>query len=223
MIKLNHPKIIMKEETNANFIHQILKLVCKKLDDNQIDYYIVGAIGAYINAHLPLQRIHEDLDLLIEEKDVTKLKDVFKETDFKFHDNRLTSTKTLNQHGYTDGEHEVYAQYKHSNFHIGFFLFRRENTSYTMVEYFSENTAPKRLDRTLPIKFFTAQYDENYIDYLGIKLKTVRKETIYKNKLVMNREKDLFDINKLKPMIDSDKLNNLKGLSKYRKTTIVSL
>ena len=56
-----------------------------------------------------------------------------------------------------------------------------------------------------------------------MKINVVRKETIYKNKLIMNREKDLFDIEKLKPTINYDKLNKLKGLSKYRKSSIIEL
>ncbi len=67
------------------------------------------------------------------------------------------------------------------------------------------------------------RWNDELIDYLGTKLKVVRKETIYKNKLVMNREKDLFDIEKLKPTIESKKFDKLKGLSKYRKTVILDL
>ena len=59
--------------------------------------------------------------------------------------------------------------------------------------------------------------------YFGISLKTTPKETIYKNKSVMNREKDLFDIEKLKPAKEADKLDRLKNLSKHRKTAIVDL
>ena len=86
-----------------------------------------------------------------------------------------------------------------------------------------DNGIIKKLERTLPISFLNAQYNDISIDYFGISLKTTRKETIYKNKFVMNREKDLFDIEKLKPTIEADKLDRLKNLSKHRKTAIVDL
>lgn len=213
----------MKKEINIDFINKVLKFICEKLNDNKINYYVVGAIGAYIDARLPLERIHEDIDIMMEEKYVEELKNIFKDTDFEFYDNRFSSNKILNEHAYTDGDHEVYAQYKYNDFHIGFFLFHCDNNSYTITEYFKEQGVEKKLERTLPIEFFNAQYNDEIIDYLGTKLKVVRKETIYKNKLVMNREKDLFDIEKLKPTIESNKLEKLKGLSKYRKTVIVNL
>lgn len=69
--------------------------------------------------------------------------------DFDFYDNRTTSTKVLNSLGYTDGEHEVYARHRASNFHIGFFLFYRDRETYTIVEYYQENRVQKKLERTL--------------------------------------------------------------------------
>lgn len=213
----------MKSETNKDFIDRVLKFVCETLNDKEIDYYVVGAIGAYIDAGIPIQRVHEDVDIMIEEKYVDKLKEIFDNTDFEFYDNRLTSNKALNEKGYTEGHHEVYLQYKYDDFHIGFFLYSRTDVSYTMVEYFSEVGIQKRLERTLPIEFFELQYNCDLIDYLGVKLKVIRKEIIYKNKSVMNREKDLFDLEKLKPAIEKEKIDRLKGLSKYRKTAIVDL
>lgn len=213
----------MKQEINLDFINNTLKFICEKLNDNDINYYVVGAIGAYIDAGLPLERIHEDIDIMIEEKYIDKLENIFKNTDFEFHDNRMSSNKVLNEYGYTDGDHEAYAKHKYSDFHIGFFLFHYDDNSYTITEYFNEKEKHKKLERTLPIEFFASQYNDDWITYLGFKLKVVRKETIYKNKLVMNREKDLFDIKKLKPTIESNKLDKLKGLSKYRKTAIIDL
>lgn len=211
------------KEININFINETLKIICTKLNNHKIIYYVVGAIGAYIDAEIPLQRIHEDIDIMVEEKDIKELAKIFKETDFIFHDNRLSSNKTLNKHGYTNGDHEVYAQHKHNDFCIGFFLFHHDNSSYTITEYFREQGLQKKLERTLPIEFFNAQYNDDSVKYLETKLKTVRKETIYKNKLVMNREKDLFDLEKIKPTIESKKLDKLKGLSKHRKTIIIDL
>ncbi len=213
----------MKQEINVDFINNTLKFICENLNDNNINYYVVGALGAYIDASLPLERIHEDIDIMIEEKYIDRLENIFKNTDFEFHDNRMSSNKVLNEYGYTDGDHEVYAKYKYNDFHIGFFLFHYDDNSYTITEYFNEKGIPKKLERTLPIEFFKLQYNDDWITYLGVKLKVVRKETIYKNKLVMNREKDLFDIKKLEPIIESNKLDKLNGLSKYRKTAIIDL
>lgn len=208
---------------NIIFVNDVIKFIATKLNEKNINYYIVGAIGGYIDSGLEIERKHDDLDILVEEKDVDKLNEVFVDTEFDFFDNRFNSEKVLNEYGYTDGDHEVYAVHKYSDFHIGFFLFKYDEYSYTIIEYFRDEFKQKRLDRTLPIHYFKYQYNDVPISYKGVKLKVVRKELIYKNKKVMGREKDLFDIQKLEPTLNYEILNNLKGLSKQRKTNVVDL
>lgn len=208
---------------NIDFINNQISFISKKLNEKNINFYIVGAIGAYIDASIPLQRQHDDLDLMIEEKDVIKLHDIFKDTDFEFHDSRFTSNKTLNEYGYPEGDHEVYAKLKGSEFHIGFFIYYKDKDTYTICEYFNQDNKAKKLERTLPINIFNYQYNDTPINYFGNIVKVARKELIYKNKVVMNREKDLFDLNILEPTLNKTILDNLKGLSKIRKTTIIDI
>ena len=208
---------------NTEFINKQISFISSKLNELNIEFYIVGAIGAYIDANIPLQRAHDDLDLMIEETNIDKLNQVFKDTEFEFHDNRFTSDKVLNQYGYPEGEHEVFAKLKNSDFHIGFFIFYRKENTYTICEYFNQDGKQKKLERTLPIEIFNFQYNPSPINYLKNNIRVVRKELIYKNKFVMNREKDLFDIKMLEQKIDKHILENLKGLSKIRKTTIIDI
>lgn len=203
-----------------NDIYNALNFVCPKLNDLKINYYIVGAIGAYLSIGLKSNRMHDDLDILIEEKDVYLLKDVFENSDYNFYDNRYTSEKTLNEHNYTDGEHEVIAKQKNRNFHIGFFLFSKNDEQYTIIEYFKEGNLQKKIERSLPIKYFKYQYSDNLIEYGGIHFKTVTVECIYKNKLNMNREKDKYDCEILRKYLDLNKLAHLKGMSKDRLISI---
>ena len=207
---------------SIRFVNEIIKFISKKLYSMKIDFYVVGAIGGYIDAGIPIQRKHDDLDLMIEEKDIDKVKKIFENSDFIFCDNRLNNNKFLNERGYTEGDHEVYARHKYSDFHIGFFLFNKDEKEYTIVEYFTENNKNKRLERSLPVEIFKYQYNENS-KYEEINIKVARKEFIYKNKIVMNREKDLFDIKKLGPKIDREILEHLKGLSKLRRTKISNI
>lgn len=208
---------------DINFIEHTLKYLITLLNDNDIDFFLVGSIGAFIDAGIPIQRIHDDIDIMIEEKSINKLKFLFKTSDFNFYDNRMTSDKYLNNLGYTDGEHEVIAKYKYNDFHIGFFLYKKSAETYTIIEYFKSDSNQKRLDRTLPINFFDYQYNPIPHNYNGLRVKTVRKETIYKNKSIMNREKDIFDMQLLKPYIDLSKLERLSGMKKYRHIEIADI
>ena len=157
-------------EENFLFLDNAIKMIVQKLDYHKINFYIVGALGAYIDAKISLQRNHDDLDLMIEEKDIEKVKEIFKDSDFMFFDDRYINNKYLNQWGYPEGNHEVYANHKFSNFHIGFFLYRKNNEKYTIIEYFKENGKCKRLERSLPIEIFNYQYND-IAEYKGIKVK----------------------------------------------------
>ncbi len=112
-------------EENFLFLDNAIKMIVQKLDYHKINFYIVGALGAYIDAKISLQRNHDDLDLMIEEKDIEKVKEIFKDSDFMFFDDRYINNKYLNQWGYPEGNHEVYANHKFSNFHIGFFYIEK--------------------------------------------------------------------------------------------------
>lgn len=201
-------------------IVNILKDIALRLNTANVDYYVVGAIGAYLDAGLSLVRKHDDLDIFVNEEDVPKLVTIFEGTDFDFCDHRGISTKTLNRDGYTDGEHEVYAKHRGSEFHIGFFLFHRDTEKYTVIEYFRDDGIQKKLERTLPIRFFELQYNPKPILFHEVPIRTVRKETIYKNKSVMKRKKDEFDREQLAPTINQTVLKQLSGMHNYRLTKV---
>lgn len=206
---------------NKSFILEQLSFICDKLNENNIDYYVVGALGGYIDCNLDITRNHDDIDIMILERDISKLYNIFKDSKYIFFDNRKISQKVLNNKGFTEGEdHEVYAKYKDSNFHIGFFMFDKTSTDYSIIEYFVDNGIQKRLIRTLPIRYFECQYDDNYKTYNGIKLKSVRVECIYNNKKNMNREKDRYDNLIFEHYIDASIIEKMSGKSKFRVTKI---
>lgn len=201
-------------------VDKALDYVSPRLNALGVNYYIVGAVGAYLRLGINSKRVHDDLDILIEEKYVDLLKDVFENSDYIFYDNRHSSEKILNEKGYTDGEHEVIARMKGGNFHIGFFLLSKTNEQYTITEYFKDGDVQKKLERTLPLKYFGYQYDDRPIRYRGLQFKTVTPECIYKNKLSMDREKDRHDCEILSDFLDFDRLAHLQGVGKDRITSI---
>ncbi len=209
---------------NDEFLLEQLSFICNRLNDAKIDYYVVGALGGYIDCNLEITRKHDDIDIMILESDIDKLQDILKNSDYIFLDNRKHSNKFLNNKGFTEGdEHEVYAQYKYNDFHIGFFMYSRTNESYSIIEYFKEDGNQKKLIRILPIRYFEYQYDSNYKTYKEIKLKTVRVECIYNNKKNMDREKDKYDNSIFENYIDNSIIKNMSGKSKYRVTKIETI
>lgn len=201
-------------------VDKALMYICPRLNALGVNYYIVGAVGAYLRLGIDSERAHDDLDILVEEKSVNLLEKVFKNSEYVFCDNRFCSDKTLNEKNYTDGEHEVIAKAKDGNFHIGFFLFSKSDKQYTITEYFRDGDRQLKLERTLPIKYFECQYDDEPIRYNGTEFKAATPECIYRNKLGMGRKKDKYDCDMLREFLNLERLEYLSGMSKDRATVI---
>ena len=90
---------------NKEFIEKTLICLIKSMYNEKIDFYIVGSIAGYIDAGIDIKRKHDDIDIMIKEKDIPKLKNIFKDSDYIFNDDRFCTNKYLNDKGYTEGEH----------------------------------------------------------------------------------------------------------------------
>lgn len=206
------------------FLLNQIAFICDRLNEISMEYYLVGAIGGYIDCNLDISREHDDIDIMIPEKDINKLYEIFKNSEYIFIDNRKHSNKILNDKWFTEGKyHDVYAIYKNNKFHIGFFLYSKTDKEYSIIEYFKNNNKQKRLIRTLPIGYFHYQYDNKFKIYRWIKLKTAKVECIYNNKKNMTRDKDKYDNLIFEKYIDKTIISKMSGKSKYRKTKIENI
>ena len=111
---------------NHEIVNESIQEVCNKFNELGIDYYIVGALPVYLQTG-KMQRIHEDIDFMVAEKDIPKVAEALSTTVYKFHDHRLDSPRVLDENGnLTCGDHEVVADREDNKFHLGFFMFKRE-------------------------------------------------------------------------------------------------
>lgn len=200
-------------EENHQLIEYSLKPICDKLNELGADYYLVGALSNFIATQTPLFRYHGDIDFMIEEKDIEKVREALQGTDYKFSDNRFNNKKRLQEGvGHTQGEHEVIANHKENEFHLGFFLFRREqDKSITVREYFMQEEndgkkVPMVLERKYPKELVDLEYQEQEVEFAGTKFRTSTPESVYMKKIYTRHEKDLLDIEALKDKIDEQKI-----------------
>lgn len=209
-------------EENHTLIDSTISRVCSKLNELGVDYYLVGALSAFIGTRVPLFRYHGDLDFMIAEKDIEKVRDALKDSDYVFEDNRLTTDKTYNSEvGHTQGEHEVIANHKENEFHLGFFLFdRQRDGSININEYYKGRKdgkdVPMVLKRHLPKELVELEYTTESTEYAGTSFRTSTPESIYAKKSYTANAKDLLDIQALEGKIDFSKIEEAK---KIRTTT----
>ena len=167
-------------------------------------------------------RYHGDIDFMVAEKDIEKVREALQGTDYEFSDDRMNNQKRLEEGvGYTQGEHEVIANHKDNEFHLGFFLFRREqDNSLTIREYFmQENENGERVPMVLeihcPKELVDLEYTQDEIEYAGTRFRTSTPESVYVKKMSNRHPKDILDIKALEDKIDHSKIAEM---SKYNTT-----
>ena len=226
---LNHTeKNIMPIKDNHKLIKKTIKQICDLFNQNNIDYYIVGALALYLKFG-KLKRYHDDIDFMVYENDLDKIKNILANTEFCFCDNRFDNKKTLSPDGgHTQGEHEVVAWHKTNEFHLGFFLFERQNNCVTNVSYFSETKNNKKQIFVLKNKHTKQKtqfvYGDYFVQVFGTKFRTTLPEEVYLIKSstcnFFDRFKDKIDVDFFEEnnLVDKEKLKKLVDLCKKQPT-----
>ena len=159
---------------------------------------------------------------MVAEKDIEKVREALQGTEYEFSDDRLSNQKRLEEGvGHTQGEHEVIANHKDNEFHLGFFLFRREqDNSLTIREYFMQENekgekVPMVLEGHCPKELVDLEYTQEETEYAGTRFRTSTPESVYAKKMSTRHPKDMLDIEALEDKIDHSKITEM---SKYHTT-----
>lgn len=159
---------------------------------------------------------------MVAEKDIKKVREALAGTDYEFSDDRFNNQKRLAEGvGHTQGEHEVIANHKDNEFHLGFFLFRREpDQSITIREYFMQERengerVPMVLERHCPKELVDLEYTSEETEFAGTKFRTSTPESVYAKKMHTRHDKDMLDIKVLKDKVDERKIEEAR---KYETT-----
>ncbi len=220
----------MTIEQNHQLLNLTLRQICKLLNENSIDYYLAGALPCYIITNNPLRRYHDDIDILLNEEDIDKVKQLLIDTDFIFQDKRFESPKYFDiEENRPIGEHEVIAQHKASEFHLGFFCFRRgSNNEVITREYYKNQNVTKVFERIITPSLSVLMFDEQKVLFEDTYFRMESLESIYKIKKYtmhsLGREKDITDVTMIEQSgkLDHNKLEQLNNLGKDRFTQIVN-
>jgi len=154
---------------------------------------------------------------MVEEKDIPKVMEALRGTDYEFSDDRLDNKKRLEDGvGHTQGEHEVIANHNDNEFHLGFFLFRREkDQSITIREYFMKEQengqkVPMVLERHYPKELVDLEYTTEETEFAGTKFRTSTPESVYAKKMYTQKPKDLLDIEAIKDKVNMSKIEEAR-------------
>lgn len=207
-----NPELVKK---NHEEIYSKLEILVKKLNEKGIDYQLAGALCAYIKYGVELNRIHDDIDINLNEADISKFKEACEEMGLQFHDDRLTTPRILKK-GIPTGEHEVLATLDGSDFHIGAFCFERkpDRTIVNKDYYHDENGQVYTRNDIMNSELANEIFGREQVDFRGQKLTITPPEYVYRLKKYTKKDKDLVDIMFMESRIDKDKLKKIYELSK---------
>ncbi len=206
----------MSLEENHRLVNNTLADFTTLFNDAGIDYYIVGALPCFIKTGEPLFRYHDDIDIMINEDDIEKTKEIVELCAYEFHDDRFPTIDRYNEMRISKPPHLVLAQNPENEFHLGFFCFRREiDHSITMKEYSQRIEEDKVvvdvLERRTTPEGTKLRYDDNPTEYMHTSFKTSTVESVYQLKSYTKRPKDITDMRKLEPHLDKDKLKAIQN------------
>ena len=208
----------MSLEENHQLINDSLSKFTKLFNEYGIDYYIVGALPCFIKLGEPLFRYHDDIDIMVNEKDIPKVREIFECNGYDFCDDRFPDIHRLREITETKIPHTVLAQNKKNEFHFGFFCFRREiDNSITLREYShkieDENVVVNITEHEFGTVGTNLRYDDIPIVYLDTSFRTSTVESVYLLKSYTKRPKDITDLNKLEPFINRERIFTLQNCS----------
>lgn len=205
----------MSLEENHKLVSKSLRRFCTLFNQCGIDYYVVGALPCFLKVKQPLFRYHDDIDIMINEQDISKVAEIVEANGYQFFDDRFPSLDRYLEMENSKPPHTVLAQNPNNEFHLGFFCFKREqDSSITMKEYShhieNNEVVVDVLERRLSPLGTALRYDEKPTIYMDTYFKTSSIENVYNLKSYTRRPKDITDMKKLEPFINKEKLSALQ-------------
>ena len=180
---------------------EIMKVYDKvvKLNKTRAKLYLMGGIVPYVLLNDRTGRRHESLDLLCDKKDVEQLRELFRKEDL-YDPKRDSLTYTVNNIDY--GFQVVIDGVK-----VNIFVFEEKDNG--IIEYNFD--CKRRIGRIKNINVKLSDYIVPYVSSDNKKYMTESLECIIGDKLLLNRERDRKDIEKIKECngISEDKIKRL--------------
>lgn len=204
----------MTLDDNHKLVLDTLKYIGNLFNNEGIDYFITGSIACYLGNNIPLYRSHDNINIMINEDDLPRVKELMENSGYSYSDNRFPNEEEFNKIKNSKGHFSVSAKNPYNDFHIVFLIFRRKkDNSMTITEYipkeYEGNIIIDRIDKSYTLEGTNIRFN-NSIDLDGIRIKTCSTEYIYDLKSHYNRPKDITDMEKLEGLIDKSKLKELR-------------
>ena len=204
----NNPMIPNVTKQNYDKYHITYDTLSKVFSKTEgMDLYLIGGISVAIQTNRDLYRQNEDIDIMCREEQLPFLVKALQKAGYSVDDRRGIKTRnTVDINGQFHAiDHELNANTKNKKLlGVGIFTYSVKGNE-VITHSYSYNEKEGRVigvEKIMPKELFDLMYDNNDVDYKGIKLKTQSKEYIYLTKSRGKREKDKLDASVIEPTLD---------------------
>lgn len=206
--------------------YNTLEKISEKVLGKDKNVFLIGGISAAIQTGTDLYRQNEDLDLMVDTKELVDVLTALKEMGYKAYDRR--GIKTQNTVG-MDGKfiamsHEIDVDSTDRDMlGIGIFTYERSNGKVITHSYTHDQRdgVCRGTKKVMPEELFDLMYSQEAVEYKGMQLKTSSKEFVYLSKSRGDRPKDKQDADVLRPYIDEDAKKRIARIQQLEKRTKV--
>lgn len=192
--------------------YDTLSKIFSKIDG--IDVYLIGGISVAIQTNRDLYRQNGDIDIMCREEYLPFLKESLQKVGYKVDDRRGIKTRNNvdNNGQFHAMDHELNADTKSKKLlGVGIFTYSVNGNEVIThsYSYHEKEGMVIEVEKVMPKELFDLMYDNNAVDYKGIKLKTQSKEYTYLTKSRNKREKDKLDASVIKPTLDDESIEKI--------------
>ena len=207
---------------NYTSTYNTIKKVYNEVNMFDINAYMIGGISSAIQANIDLYRQNDDIDLMVEKKDLEKLIESLKKLGYRVADKRANLTEN-----YVDADgvfhpmdHELNADTDNANMlGVGIFVFeRKDGTVITNSYAYDEREGYViGIQKVMPEELFDLMYSSDKIDYKGTQVRCQSKEFTYLSKSKGTREKDKMDANVIEYYICYEEQKRIERIKRLQK------
>lgn len=178
--------------------YNTINLIYNEINKRGLHVYMVGGISAAIQAGVDLYRQNDDIDFLVEDKDLPALIEILQSVDYQVEDKRGNNTgNRVDSDGkFHPMDHELNADTSiPGRLGVGIFVYERKDGQVITNSYAFEEKENAVIDnqKVLPEELFDLMYSNEDINYKGTDVRCQSKEYIYMTKNRGAREKDKQD------------------------------
>ena len=206
--------------------YKTLEKISEKVLGEDKNVFLIGGISAAIQTGKDLYRTNDDLDLMVDIRNLVEVITKLKELGYKAYDRRGVKTQNTVE---VDGKfnacsHEIDVNPTDIDMlGIGIFTYERSNGEVITHSYAHDKRDGgfRGTKKVMPEELFDLMYDSEVVEYKGMQLKTSSKEFVYLSKSKGGRPKDKLDADVLEPYIDSESKRRIERIKQLEKRTKV--